>query len=161
MKIEKTYYTTCDSPFCEIILVGNENGLKYLHLNTKQGKRKFEISEKWIRKDLFFDDIKNQLDEYFAGNRRVFDVKLNPQGTGYQKKVWSELEKIPYGETCTYKDIAIRIGNDKAARAVGMANSRNPIPLIVPCHRVVGANGNLTGFAHGIEVKEKLIEHEK
>jgi len=154
------YYTIYKSKFCPIILVGDEKGLRHLHLDTKQGKREFAINDSWIKNKEFFSDVILQLEEYFAGLRTSFDVKLNQDGTEYQKKVWSALQKIPYGQVHSYKDVAIAIGNDKASRAVGMANSKNPIPLIVPCHRVVGANKQLTGFAHGLEIKAKLIELE-
>lgn len=155
------YYTRFDTSFCEIILVGDEDGLTNLHLNTGEGKRKFEISHNWIWKDDFFSDIINEIREFFSGKRRIFTVKLNPRGTDYQKKVWNELSKIPYGKVYTYKQIATNIGNEKASRAVGMANSKNPIPLIIPCHRVIGSNGKLTGFAHGLNMKERLINLER
>ena len=104
---------------------------------------------------------KNQLDEYFIGERKSFDLPLAPKGTEFQKKVWDALKEIPYGETRTYGEIAEMVGNPKAARAVGMANNRNPIAIIVPCHRVVGANGKLVGYAGGMEQKEKLLHLEK
>lgn len=102
-----------------------------------------------------------QLIEYFNGKRKTFDIPLKLNGTEFQKKVWKELLKIPYGETCTYKDIAINIGNEKACRAVGGANNKNPIMIIVPCHRVIGKNGDLVGYACGLDVKSKLLEIEK
>ncbi len=154
------YYTKFETRFCEIILVGNAGGLSRLHLNTGEGKRKFEISEKWVLNPEFFADTINQIKAYFCGKRTKFNVRINPQGTEFQKSVWLELSKIAHGDLCTYKDIARAIGNENAARAVGMANSKNPIPLIVPCHRVIGANGKLTGFAHGVAIKEKLIDFE-
>ena len=156
-----THYTRFDAPFCEIILAGDEDGLTNLHLNTGEGSRVFEIDAAWNRDDDFFADVKNQILAWFNGEQKTFDVKLNPQGTDYQKSVWRELEKIPYGELRTYKEIAQKLGNDKANRAVGLANSKNPIPLIIPCHRVIGANGHLTGFAHGLDIKEKLINFEQ
>ncbi|MBR5590084.1 MAG: methylated-DNA--[Anaerotignum sp.] len=104
---------------------------------------------------------KNQLDEYFKGKRKTFDLPLAPKGTEFQKKVWDALRDIPYGETRTYGEIAETVGNSKAARAVGMANNRNPIAIIVPCHRVVGASGKLVGYAGGMEQKEKLLHLEK
>jgi methylated-DNA-[protein]-cysteine S-methyltransferase len=155
------YYTRFDARFCEIILVGDESGVTDLHLNTGEGKRVFEVDPNWTRSDGFFKEIKRQLLDYFDGIRQTFDVKLNPQGTEYQKNVWQHLQQIPFGELRTYKDIAGSLGNDKASRAVGMANSKNPIPLIIPCHRVVGTNGKLTGFAHGLAIKEKLINFEQ
>lgn len=101
-----------------------------------------------------------QLKEYFEGNRRDFDLPLETRGTEFQKKVWDELLKIPYGDTKSYKDIAIAIGNEKACRAIGMANNKNHIPIIIPCHRVIGSNGKLVGYAGGLNVKEKLLNIE-
>lgn len=102
-----------------------------------------------------------QLNEYFAGKRRVFELLLEMSGTPFQKSVWRALREIPYGETRSYKDIAVRIGNPLAVRAVGQANNRNPIMIIVPCHRVIGSNGGLTGYACGLGIKEYLLELEK
>ena len=104
---------------------------------------------------------KMQLDEYFRGERKTFDLPLAPKGTDFQKKVWNALQKIPYGETKTYGEIAAAVGNPKAARAVGMANNKNPIGIIIPCHRVVGANGKLVGYAGGMDKKEWLLQIER
>ena len=103
----------------------------------------------------------NQLKEYLSGTRKNFDLPLEMNGTEFQQKVWNELCNIPYGETRSYKDIAEKIGNPKAARAVGSANNKNKFMIIVPCHRVVGANGSLTGYAGGINMKKKLLELEQ
>ena len=105
-------------------------------------------------------EAKTQLEEYFSGKRREFNLKISPYGTEFQKKVWNELLKIDYGNCVSYGYIAERIGNKKAARAVGMANNKNPIVIIIPCHRVIGSDGNLTGYAAGIEIKKKLINLE-
>lgn len=102
-----------------------------------------------------------QLDEYFRGKRKKFELPLNPKGTEFQKKVWLQLMKIPYGKTATYKDIATLIGNPNASRAVGNANNKNPIAIIIPCHRVIGSNNKLTGYAGGLDKKEKLLNLEK
>ncbi|HHW66249.1 MAG: methylated-DNA-[protein]-cysteine S-methyltransferase [Epulopiscium sp.] len=102
-----------------------------------------------------------QLQEYLKGKRKNFDLPLQPKGTAFQQKVWEALKKIPYGTTCSYKDIAEGIGNPRACRAVGMANNRNPIPIFIPCHRVIGANGKLVGYGGGLDIKEKLLEIEK
>lgn len=102
-----------------------------------------------------------QLEEYFSGSRTEFDLPLNPEGTEFQKSVWKALCEIPYGETATYGEIAAKIGNPGACRAVGMANNRNPIAIIVPCHRVVGAGGSLTGYAGGLDKKDFLLKLEK
>ncbi len=155
------YYTKFSSPLCEITLAGDADGLSHLYLNTGQGKRKFQISDDWKENDSFFAKIKTQIDDYFKGSRTQFDIKLNPDGTDFQKKVWHELAKIPYGTVCSYKDIAEAMQNNRASRAVGTANGQNPIPLIIPCHRVIGADGGLGGFAHGLSIKQKLIDFEK
>jgi len=155
------YYTQFNSPLCEIILVGDVEGISHLHLNTGEGKRKFRISDSWEKNDAFYAETKKQIDELFKGRRTRFDIKLNPRGTDFQKKVWNELVKIPCGTVCSYKDIAAALGNTKASRAVGTANGKNPIPLIIPCHRVIGADGGLGGFAHGLSIKQKLIDFEK
>lgn len=109
----------------------------------------------------FMKNIKFQLGEYFSGKRKKFNIKINPKGSDFQKKVWMELQKIPYGETKSYSQIAQNIGNKNAQRAVGAACNKNSILIIIPCHRVISKNGNLTGFACGIDVKEKLLKIEK
>jgi methylated-DNA-[protein]-cysteine S-methyltransferase len=105
-------------------------------------------------------ETERQLGEYFAGTRTRFDLPLEARGSEFEKKVWRALEKIPYGKTRSYLDLAKAIGSPKACRAVGAANGRNPLPIVVPCHRVIGADGKLTGFAGGIEKKAKLLDHE-
>ncbi len=102
-----------------------------------------------------------QLTEYFAGSRQSFDLPLDARGTSFQKSIWSALRDIPYGETCSYKDIAEAVGNEKACRAVGMANNKNPIAIIVPCHRVIGADGKLVGYGGGLDIKHALLDLEK
>lgn len=102
-----------------------------------------------------------QLRDYLEGKRRSFTLNLAPEGTEFMRSVWKSLQNIPYGETCSYKEIAERIGNPKAYRAVGLANNKNPIPIFIPCHRVIGANGKLVGFAGGLELKEQLLNLEK
>lgn len=104
--------------------------------------------------------VRCQLDEYFAGERKDFDLPLAPRGTDFQKKDWAALQKIPYGQTCTYKDIAQAIGCPKGFRAVGLANNKNPIMIIIPCHRVIGSDGSLTGYAGGTHIKKYLLELE-
>ena len=103
------------------------------------------------------DAAEAQLREYFAGARRTFDLPLAPHGTAFQQRVWAALRAIPYGETRTYGELAAAIDSPNASRAVGMANHRNPIPIIIPCHRVIGANGTLTGYAGGLEIKRRLL----
>ena len=144
-----------------MILVGNEEGLTHLHLNIGEGKRLFEIGDEWVQNDAFFSGTMDQITDYCTGKRKTSNVTINPRGTEFQKKVWKKLTGIPYGELRTYKVIAGAMGNENAARAVGTANSRNPIPLIIPCHRVIGTNGKLVGFTHGLAMKERLINFEQ
>ncbi|MBU3160256.1 methylated-DNA--[protein]-cysteine S-methyltransferase [Clostridium frigoris] len=114
-----------------------------------------------INETVLLKGANRQLQEYFSGKRKVFDLPLAPSGTEFQQKVWHALREIPYGKTNSYKDIAKNIGNIKAARAVGMANNKNPILIFIPCHRVIGSNGKLVGYAGGLDVKEKLLNIEK
>ncbi len=153
------YYTTFKSPIGSLLLAGDEDGLKYL--NIRKGKKKIEVPDGWVEHEEFFREISGQLEAYFAGQLKSFDVKLVPEGTEFQKSVWKALNEIPYGETRTYKEIAISVGKPKAYRAVGLANNRNPISIIVPCHRVIGTNGKLTGYASGLDVKEFLLRLEE
>ena len=119
-----------------------------------------EPESDWIFSDEPFAAAREQLTAYFAGERKSFDLKLNPVGTEFQLQVLEELQKIPYGITASYGDIAKRIGRPKAVRAVGAANGRNPIPIIIPCHRVIGSTGKLTGFGGGIPTKKALLKLE-
>ena len=155
------FYTNFNTAICEIILAGDDEGLKYLHLSTGEGNRHFEVSPEWQRNDEFFTPSVTQINEYLSGSRTDFNIKLAPEGTVFQKQVWQQLQLIPYGETRSYGEVASQIGRPGASRAVGAANGRNPIPLIVPCHRVIGAGGELTGFAHGLKAKKLLLELEK
>lgn len=124
------------------------------------GLEKVEDIKDYGIKTNFTDEIYSQLKEYFDGNRKEFNVNLKLIGTEFQKKVWKALCEIPYGETRSYREIAIEVGNKDAQRAVGMANNKNPIAIIVPCHRVIGANGKLTGYAGGLDMKQKLLDIE-
>lgn len=121
---------------------------------------KFDFPIKRMNTDLL-QITANQIEEYLKGDRKTFDVPIMLKGTDFQKKVWSELCLIPYGETRSYKQIAENIGNFKAFRAVGMANNKNPIMILIPCHRVIGSNGSLVGYAKGLEVKKRLLDLEK
>ncbi len=121
-----------------------------------------EIQDNVVPKDTpLLKEAQKQLEEYFTGKRRTFDLPLNPKGTKFMKEVWRALQEIAYGETKTYGEIAEKVGNPKAARAVGMANHKNPIPIIIPCHRVIGSNGKLVGYALGMDKKQYLLEWEK
>lgn len=141
----------------KVAIAENGTAITELHLNAGE-----DISESAdIIETPLLKKANHELQEYLSGKRKEFDLPLAPQGTEFQQKVWEELCKIPYGRTCSYKDIAENIGNKKAYRAVGMANNKNPIPIFIPCHRVIGADGSLTGYGGGLEIKEKLLEIEK
>lgn len=143
------------------------------YLNTKVGCLKITEQDGFITNIDFVRESKEsaespvlskavqQLEAYFNGTAKNFDLPLCPKGTEFQKKVWQALQQIPYGETRCYQDIAAAIGNENASRAVGMANNKNPIPIIIPCHRVIGKNGKLVGYAGGIDIKEELLELER
>lgn len=154
------YYTKFKTDLCDMILIGDENGINRLHLEVDDSPRSLEINPEWKDDDTLFLEAIIQLQEYAKGERFTFNLKLNPEGTDYQKKIWHALEGIPYGKSVSYKDIAIKTGNPKSSRAVGMANGKNPIPIIIPCHRVIGSNGQLTGFAFGLDIKQKMLELE-
>ena len=126
-----------------------------------EGRSKKAAQNEWVHDERPFAEVRRQLRAYFRGELREFDVPLEMEGTEFQLSVWKELLKIPYGETASYLEIARRIGNEKAVRAVGLANGQNPIPIIVPCHRVIGSDGSLTGFGGGMENKRRLLELER
>lgn len=152
-----TLYTTTDSPIGELLLTGDGVALTGLYMQAGRRKR---IDPSWERADAPFAAAVTQLGEYFAGERREFDLDLAPRGAEFQLRAWQALREIPYGETIAYGEQARRIGHPDAARAVGAANGQNPIAVIVPCHRVIGANGNLTGFGGGLERKRLLLDLE-
>ncbi|MCA9407418.1 MAG: methylated-DNA--[protein]-cysteine S-methyltransferase [Candidatus Omnitrophica bacterium] len=149
------YYTIMDTCVGEILIAGDKQGLRYV--SFCQGKHPQEIQNDWEENQTFLQEAVDQLEEYFAGKRRKFSLKLSPEGNVFQLKVLKALEKIPYGVTKSYGEIAEQIGHPKASRAVGMANGRNPISIIIPCHRVIGKSGKLVGFGGGLDVKRKLL----
>jgi methylated-DNA-[protein]-cysteine S-methyltransferase len=151
-------YCYIDSPIGQLLLAGESDELHYI--GFPNGKGKVIPEEDWAHEEGCFAETASQLGEYFKGERNEFDLLLAPHGTEFQLQVLDELIKIPYGETCTYQDIAVAINRPKAMRAVGAANGRNPIPIVIPCHRVIGANGSLTGFGGGLDVKEYLLSLE-
>jgi methylated-DNA-[protein]-cysteine S-methyltransferase len=153
-----TLYATIDSPIGELLLLSDGDALTALYM--QEGRKPMKIAGDWVASTARFADVKTQLEEYFAGNRTTFDVPLAPQGAPFEREVWHALEEIPYGETVSYGEIARRVGQPTAARAVGLANGRNPISVIVPCHRVIGADGSLTGYGGGLERKRLLLELE-
>lgn len=148
-----TLYSTVSTPIGELMLCGDEQALTALHLPGRHPRP----AAGWRRDDARFADVARQLGQYFAGERTVFDVPLRASGGPFEQQVWAELKRIPYGTTATYGELARRLGRPAAARAVGAANGRNPIALIVPCHRVIGADGSLTGYAGGLNCKRALL----
>jgi methylated-DNA-[protein]-cysteine S-methyltransferase len=142
-----------------LTLVGDEEGLR--HIDFEKGKNATTILNGWDNKPGFFEPVKTQLKAYFMGELTQFDLQLAPVGTPFQLKVWEALRTIPYGDLASYKTIAEAVGNPKGVRAVGGAIGKNPIPIIVPCHRVIGSDGSLTGFGGGLNTKKRLIELEK
>ena len=152
-------YRYIDSPIGKLLLAGDDEGLKTI--GFPEGKGRVEPGADWSEDDRAFKEAKTQLDEYFSGKRMHFDLKLAPRGTAFQLEVLDALQEIPYGETRSYRDIAIGVGRPQAVRAVGAANGRNPLPIVIPCHRVVGADGSLTGFGGGIPVKKYLLDLER
>lgn len=150
MEIYKTYY---DSPIGAIEITATESGI--LSLDFVDEMKKFNDIPQILK------DCLTELDEYFKGERKEFTINCELSGTDFQKKVWKALEEIPFGKTMSYKEIAEKIGNPKAVRAVGSANHNNKIAIIIPCHRVIGSSGKLTGYAGGLWRKEWLLNHEK
>ena len=153
-----TLYTTVESPIGELLLAGDEQALHGLWMQA--GRHPRQVGERWRRATEPFAVAVEQLGEYFAGERTAFDLPLRPAGTAFQLAVWSALRTIPYGQTRSYGQIAAQIGKPDAMRAVGAANGQNPIAVIVPCHRVIGADGSLTGFGGGLERKRILLDLE-
>ena len=151
------YYCNYQSPLGEIALTANDKGLSALAFQT--GKSPITYTG-LIEDKSKFTRVIQQLTQYFDGDRKHFELTLAPEGTNFQKQVWQALLEIPCGETKSYGWIAKSINNEKAVRAVGTANGANPIALIVPCHRVIGSNGKLTGYAGGLALKAKLLMHE-
>ncbi|HKI73893.1 MAG TPA: methylated-DNA--[protein]-cysteine S-methyltransferase [Pseudomonadales bacterium] len=152
-------YCFIDTPVGEVLLAGDKTGLHYI--SFPQGKGHVDPEPDWERDDAALGNARKQMEEYFAGKRREFDLKLVPSGTGFQLAVLRALQKIPYGETRSYRDIAVQIGKPRAVRAVGAANGRNPLPIVIPCHRVVGSDGSLTGFGGGLDAKRFLLDLEQ
>ena len=152
------YYCYLDTPIGELLLAGDDDALSLV--SFPEGSMRRDPEPDWIYNEKPFAAARQQLTEYFAGERRTFDLPLRFSGTEFQMSVLQALRQIPYGETTSYADIAERIGRPKAVRAVGAANGRNPIPIIVPCHRVIGSHGDLTGFGGGLDTKEALLRLE-
>ena len=151
----KTYYTYHETSIGSLLLAGQGDALSLL--GFPQGKMQRRHESGWQRDDAPFRDAMEQLNQYFAGELDAFDLRLAPSGTDFQRAVWKALVEIPYGDTWSYGQVAEHIDRPKASRAVGAANGVNPIPVIIPCHRVIGSSGKLTGFGGGLETKEYLL----
>lgn len=149
------YFTTVDSPIGMYLIGASELGITYVD-RIKVGD---EIPE--MKESALLLKAKKQLEAYFSGETKTFDLPLDTAGTPFQESVWEALRQIPYGQTVSYKDIAVAINNPKAVRAVGGANNRNPISIITPCHRVIGMSGKLVGYGGGMDAKEYLLELER
>ncbi|HEU0199388.1 MAG TPA: methylated-DNA--[protein]-cysteine S-methyltransferase [Burkholderiaceae bacterium] len=154
------FYCRIDSPIGELVLTSNGEALTQVIMQSERRGSRLARIDGWRRDDARLAAARAQLAAYFAGELQNFDLALAADGTVFQHRVWAALRAIPYGATASYGDIARRIGQPSASRAVGLANGSNPIPIIVPCHRVIGANGSMTGFGGGIERKRWLLTHE-
>jgi len=152
-------YTYMDSPIGRLLLAGEGGSLKHIRFST--GRKARGADPEWERRDEPFKPTKQQLRAYFAGQRQDFNLSLAPDVTAFQARVLAVLQEIPYGQTRSYRDIAIAIGNPRAVRAVGGANGSNPLPIVIPCHRVIGSGGALTGFGGGLETKRFLLDLER
>ena len=149
-------YTYLDTPIGPLLIAGDQEAVRHIEF-PKNGKARRPEPE-WAESARGpVGEAVRQLREYFGGRRTEFDLPMAPEGTQFQRTVWRHLRDIPYGETISYSELARRTGNPKASRAVGAANGANPIPIVIPCHRVIGANGKLTGFGGGLPIKEKLL----
>jgi methylated-DNA-[protein]-cysteine S-methyltransferase len=152
-------YQYLETPIGKLLIAGDGESVRIIAF-PRNGRPR-DPQPGWIEGSTgTIEETVRQLREYFAGRRKEFELPLAPEGTKFQKSVWRELQDIPYGRTISYGELARRIGNPKASRAVGAANGANPIPIVIPCHRVIGANGKLTGFGGGLPVKEKLLDLE-
>ncbi|CAD5109602.1 methylated-DNA--[protein]-cysteine S-methyltransferase [Zestomonas carbonaria] len=151
------HYRYHDSPLGPLLIAGDEEGLRLLHMDAAQP---WELASDWYPDAGELDEACRQLDEYFAGQREHFELRLAPAGTTFQRRVWQALQEIPYGRTWSYSELARYIDKPEAVRAVGTANGANPIAIVIPCHRVIGSNGTLTGYAGGLERKQQLLQLE-
>jgi len=148
-------YGFLDSPVGRLLAARDTAGVRFIHF------RPHTPVVGWERHDRAFDDVAAQLGEYFDGGRQAFELPLAPTGTPFQMRVWNALLEIPYGETISYGELAARIGDRSASRAVGLANGSNPLPIVIPCHRVIGSNGKLTGYGGGLPIKRRLLALER
>ena len=153
-------YASMESPVGKLLIVGDGEAVREIRFGG-DGRRSAGVEDGWRCGGAVVEEAKKQLDEYFDGRRRAFDLPLAPSGTRFQLRAWRALQEIPYGATCSYGEQARAMGQPQAVRAVGAANGRNPIPIVVPCHRVIGGDGTLTGYGGGLHVKEFLLDLER
>jgi methylated-DNA-[protein]-cysteine S-methyltransferase len=152
-------YDYIDTPIGPLLAAADAQGLRHIDFPGRtQGER---IERSWRRSRRLLGSLIEQFAAYFSGELYTFDLPLAAQGTPFRRRVWEELARIPYGQTISYGELARRIGDPSASRAVGAANGANPLPIVVPCHRVIGSNGALTGFAGGLPIKQWLLDHER
>jgi methylated-DNA-[protein]-cysteine S-methyltransferase len=151
-------WTVMATPVGEMMVIGDDAAVHFVHLPDSFDRGAFDPDR--LGRPAAVATAVEQIDAYFSGSLKDFSLPLDPAGTAFQRQVWLALAAIPYGETESYGELAGRVGNPKACRAVGLANGRNPIPLVLPCHRVIGANGSLTGYGGGLELKRRLLDHE-
>jgi methylated-DNA-[protein]-cysteine S-methyltransferase len=153
-------YGFLPTPVGRLLVARDRAGVRLIHFNGPAKAGPY-AQRGWERHDAAFGDVATQLTEYFDGRRRVFELPLAPDGTPFQLRVWNALLDIPYGETISYGELATRIGDRSAARAVGLANGSNPLPIVIPCHRVIGSSGKLTGYGGGLPIKQQLLTLER
>ncbi|MGE0406319.1 MAG: methylated-DNA--[protein]-cysteine S-methyltransferase [Candidatus Korobacteraceae bacterium] len=159
--METLYYCSWQSPVGPLTVVASEYGLMAVEFGSKPGSRRPAEGICWEESEERTRQYRTELEDYFLGEKKEFTFPLDLRGTEFQKRCWHALLEIPYGETRSYADIALAIGSPQAFRAVGMANNRNPIPIVVPCHRVIASDGSLCGYGGGMEIKEKLLRLER
>lgn len=164
---QRIFYHRLDMPIGSVLVAASDLGLCYLSLSERKSDnfidwagKKYSGANVEEKHNSLLASVETQLTEYFAGKREAFSIALDLKGTVFQRRVWHVLMQIPYGSTVSYKDVAIAAGNPAAVRAVGQANNRNPVAIIVPCHRVVGSDGRLIGYGGGLDVKSRLLELE-
>ena len=151
-------YAITSTPIGDLVLISDGGSLSAI--SFVDGRTAPTLDATYVRDDAAFDDASTQLQQYFAGQRTAFDLPLAPHGTAFQQRVWDAIQKIQYGTTITYGQIAAKLREPRSVRAVGAANGRNPLPIVIPCHRVVGADGSLRGYGGGLHRKQWLLAHE-
>jgi methylated-DNA-[protein]-cysteine S-methyltransferase len=152
-------WTVISTPVGEMMVIGDDDALHFVHLPDSFDRAAFDAGR--AGRPAAVRAAAEQIDAYFRGDLKEFSLPLDPAGTDFQRRVWFALAGIDYGATESYGELAARVGNPKACRAVGLANGRNPIPLVLPCHRVIGADGSLTGYGGGLQLKQRLLDHER